>query len=123
MVAGALPGPVADALAPQELERVRGLIAALPEPPARVKFTKQDWLGALAVFLLVFLSTLPVVVPFFFGGDVRTALRISNLVAIAMLFGASFKLAQHAGLRPFRTGAAMVGIGVALVAIAIALGG
>jgi hypothetical protein len=40
-------------------------------------------------------------------------------VAIVLVFGASFKLAQHSGLRPFRTGAAMVGIGIALVAIAL----
>ena len=123
ILADALPEMVADALAPQELERVRTAIAGLPAPTARVKLSRQDLAGAIGVFLLVFLSTLPVVVPFFFGGDVRTALRISNLVAIAMLFGTSYKLAQHAGLRPLRTGAAMVGIGLALVAIAIALGG
>jgi len=123
IVAESLPPLVAEILPQQELERARALIAGLPEPPPRVRFTKEDGQGALAVFLLVFLSTLPVVIPFFFGGDVGTALRISNGIAIAMLFGVSWKLAQHAGLRPLRMAAAMVGIGLALVGVAIALGG
>jgi VIT1/CCC1 family predicted Fe2+/Mn2+ transporter len=123
LVAETLPPPVATALAPQELERVRALIAGLPEPPPRVKLARQDLLGALAVFLLVFLSTFPVVVPFFFGADLDTALRISNGVAIALIFGATYRLALTSGLRPFRTAAAMVGLGGLLVAVAIALGG
>lgn len=53
----------------------------------------------------------------------QLALRLSSGVAVVLLFGAGFKLARYSGLRPFRTGAARVGIGVALVAIAIALGG
>jgi hypothetical protein len=123
IVAGTLPAVVADTLAPHELERVRAKIAGLPEPPPHVRLAKQDFVGAFGVFLLVFLSTLPVVVPFFFGGDVRTALRVSNAVAIVLLFGVSYGLARHAGLRPVRTGAAIVGIGIALVGIAIVLGG
>lgn len=123
IVADTMPPAVQDALPPEALEQVRAAIAALPKPPSRVRFGKADGLGALGVFLLVFLSTFPVVIPFFFLQELETALRLSNGVAIILLFGASFKLAQHSGLRPWRTGAAIVGIGVALVAIAIALGG
>lgn len=123
LVADSLPELVATALTPAELERVRASIAGLPEPARRVGLGRRDWLGALGVFLLVFLSTFPVVIPFFFGGDLRTALRISNGIAIALIFGSAYKLAQHSGLPPVRTGAAMVGIGTVLVAIAIALGG
>ena len=36
----------------------------LPEPPARARLSKDDWLGAIGVFLIVFLSTFPVVIPF-----------------------------------------------------------
>lgn len=123
LVADSLPELVAAALAPAELERIRMSIAALPEPPRHVKFERQDWTGALGVFLLVFLSTFPVVLPFFFVGDLHLALRISNGVAIAMIFGATYKLSQYSGLRPIRTAAAMVAIGALMVAIAIALGG
>lgn len=123
IVADTMPLAVQDALPLEALEQVRASIAALPKPPSRVRFVKADGLGALGVFLLVFLSTFPVVLPFFFLQELQVALRLSNAVAIVLLFGASYKLAQYSGLRPFRTGAAMVGIGVALVAIAIALGG
>jgi hypothetical protein len=122
VIADSLPAPVAESLDPQELERLRARIAAQPEP-GRVRLGRKDWLGAFGVFLLVFLSTFPVVLPFFFIGELRLALRISNAIAIVLIFGASWKLAKHSGLRPALTGAAMVGIGTVLVAIAIALGG
>ena len=51
------------------------------------------------------------------------ALRVSNGVAIAMLFGAGYLLASYAGMRRIRTGLAMVGIGAVLVALTIVLGG
>ena len=123
LVAGSLPPIVSEVLAPAELERVRASLAGLPEPARKVKLGRTDWLGAFGVFLLVFLATFPVVLPFFFLGEVHAAVRLSNGVAIALIFWASWKLARHSGLRPFRTGAAMVGIGAALVGIAIALGG
>jgi VIT1/CCC1 family predicted Fe2+/Mn2+ transporter len=55
--------------------------------------------------------------------DARLALRVSNVVAIAMLFGAGCLLASYAGMRRIRTGLAMVGIGAVLVAVTIVLGG
>ena len=45
---------------------MRQRLATLPEPPARARLRKEDWLGALGVFLLVFLSTFPVAIPFMF---------------------------------------------------------
>lgn len=50
------------------------------------------------------------------------ALAISNAVAIAMLFLTGYTLGREAG-RPFRVGLSMVMLGVALVAVATALGG
>jgi VIT1/CCC1 family predicted Fe2+/Mn2+ transporter len=76
----------------------------------------------LGVFLPVFLSTFPVVVPFMIIRDARLAWHISNVMAIALLFGCGQMLARYAGLRPIRTGLAMV-TGAALVALMIALGG
>ena len=85
--------------------------------------TKADVLGACAVFLLVFLSTFPVVIPFIVFQDVYVALRASNAVAIVMMFMAGYWLAGHGGYRPWLTGASVAVLGVVLVAIAIALGG
>jgi VIT1/CCC1 family predicted Fe2+/Mn2+ transporter len=72
---------------------------------------------------LVFLSTLPPILPFLFLTDIQLALRISNAIAIAMLFGCGYAFAQHTGLGPWRSGLVMVAIGCAMVGIAIALGG
>jgi VIT1/CCC1 family predicted Fe2+/Mn2+ transporter len=74
-------------------------------------------------FLLVFLSTFPVVIPFLVFSRVHLALRVSNLIAIVMLFCLGYWLGQHSGYSPWRTGASMVLLGVVLVGIAIALGG
>ena len=123
LIARALPPVVATALTPEELEHVRRELATLPEPPARASIGKDDLLGALAVFLLVFLSTFPVVIPFFFVGDAMRALRISNAIAIVLLFWAGWALAKASGYRPWLTGLIMVALGAALVAMTIALGG
>ena len=61
--------------------------------------------------------------PFLFMQDARLALRVSNVIAIAMLFGAGYLLAGYASMRRIRTGLAMVGIGAGLVALTIVLGG
>src|SRR4051812_21054708 len=66
LIAGALPPLVASILEPAELESMRQRLTQLPEPPERARLDKKDWLGALGVFLLVFLATFPVVIPFLF---------------------------------------------------------
>jgi hypothetical protein len=58
-----------------------------------------------------------------FIGDARVALRVSNAVAIVMLFLCGYLFGHHTGLRPWITGLSSVAIGGALVVIAIALGG
>ena len=123
IIADALPPAVAEALQPAEFDRVREHLKQLPEPAERPRLSGENWRGALGVFLLVFLSTLPVIVPFIFMHDARLALRISNGIAIAMLFGAGSMLAGYAGMRRVPTGLAMVAIGAVLVGLTIALGG
>ncbi|HEY7112142.1 MAG TPA: VIT1/CCC1 transporter family protein [Thermoanaerobaculia bacterium] len=123
LIAEALPGPVASVLRPDELESIRKRLADLPEPPRRGGLVRDDFLGALGIFLLVFLSTFPVVIPFLVMRDAMAALRVSNVIAIAMLFVGGYFLGKSSGYKPARTGLVMVGIGAVLVAITIALGG
>jgi VIT1/CCC1 family predicted Fe2+/Mn2+ transporter len=73
--------------------------------------------------VLVFVSTFPVVIPLLFVSEVRPALRLSNAVAIVMMFFCGYVFAQCTGLRPWPTGLLMVAIGCAMVGVAIALGG
>jgi len=121
-VADALPPVMATILDPPQLELIRQRLRQLPEP-APPSLTKDDWLGAVGLCLLSFLSTFPVVIPFLIFGDARLALRVSNAVAIAMLFLCGFILGRHAGFRPISMGLAVVALGSAMVAVAIALGG
>ena len=122
-IAGALPPLLASVLTQEQLELMRQKLRQLPEPPIRPFLTKKDWLGAVAVCLLVFLSTLPVAIPFMLTNDARLALRISNAVAIAMLFLCGYLFGHHAGLRPWMSGLSSVAIGSVLVVVTIALGG
>jgi VIT1/CCC1 family predicted Fe2+/Mn2+ transporter len=121
-ITGALPPVLAGILTRDDVDQVRQRVLAMPDvsPPT---LTRDDWLGALAVFLLVVLSTWPVVVPFLLVADVPLAIRLSNAVAILMMFGIGYSLARHAGFSPWWTGLAFVALGVVLVAITIALGG
>jgi VIT1/CCC1 family predicted Fe2+/Mn2+ transporter len=64
-----------------------------------------------------------VVVPFTFMKDVTLALRISNGIAIAMLFGMGYAFGNLTGRRPAWAGVGMVVFGSALVSATIALGG
>lgn len=117
-------GPLAEALSPAELERMRQWIAAQPASAApRVALTATDLTGAVAVFLLVFLSTFPVVLPFVFIADAGLAKRVSAAVAIAMLYVCGVAWGRYAGLEAWRTGGAMVLLGTGIEAVVIALGG
>jgi len=119
----ALPAPLVSVLSRDELDSMRQRLIKLPESPQRAHLTKDEWLGALEICLLVFFSTIPVVIPFLFMDDVRSALRVSNAVAIIMLFICGYAFARNTGLRPWPTGLAMVAVGAFLVGIAIVLGG
>jgi hypothetical protein len=123
IIAGTLPPLLASHLPDTDLEVIRQRLKQLPEPPAHSGFKKEDWLGGVAVFLLVFVSTLPVVLPFTVIKDARLALRISNGVAIAMLFLAGHRLGRYTGYQPWKMGLFMVLIGIAMVGVAIGLGG
>ena len=89
----------------------------------RPTLTGRDWLGALGIFILVVLSTFPVVIPFIVLEDARIALRTSNALAVILLFVCGYLFASYAGLWPWTTGVIMVAVGAALVSVAIALGG
>ncbi len=101
----------------------RGREAMLAGGGSAPALTRRDWAGAVAVFLLVFFSTFPIVIPFAVFRNYQVAMRASNGIAIVMLFTAGFTLARYGGFGPWRTGLSMVVLGVVLVAITIALGG
>ena len=123
LIAKAMPPALASVMSYGTFEEIRTKLYRLPEPPAHPKLTKEDWLGAVAVFLAVFLSTFPVIIPFLAISDAGRALRISNGVAVVMLFLTGYAFGRYAGYRPWRMGLWMAIVGSALVALTIVLGG
>ncbi len=123
LLAEALPAPLDQLFEGPALESARAKLVAVPAQRTRPHLAKDDYLAAFGVFLLVFLSTFPVVVPFLLFSPLPVAMRVSNGVAIAMLYITGHGLGRYAGLSPVRTGLAMVAIGIVLVGITMALGG
>ena len=123
VIAGALPAIVAAGLSAAEYESVRQKLLSLSEPPARPRLGKAEWLGALAVAVWVIVITFPVTVPFIFMENVARAMRVSNAIAVVLLFVAGWAFGRVAEYHPWLTGIAMVWLGLALVGLTIALGG
>jgi hypothetical protein len=123
LIAGALPPVIASVMEPAEFEALHQRLRQLPEPPERGRLSVLDAKGAVGVFLFVFLSTFPVAVPFMFMGNATMALRVSNGIAIVMLFLAGLAYGRYVGRSPLLFGISMVVLGVVLVSLTIALGG
>jgi hypothetical protein len=123
LIADALPSIVAAVLQPAELEAVHQRLKQFPESPAHAHLDRGDWLGAVGVFLFVFLSTFPVVIPFIFMHNAGLALRLSNGIAILMLFLTGYAYGKCVERQPWLIGISMVVLGSTLVALTIAFGG
>jgi hypothetical protein len=123
IIAHALPPVLVSVLSTSELESMRQKLNKLADLPSRPRLRVTDWLGALGVFLIVISATLPVTIPFALIEDAKRALRVSNGIAIVMLFLTGYAFGRISGHRPLWTAAAMVILGGAMVAITISLGG
>jgi len=92
--------------------------------PKQIGFKREEFLGALGVLLIAIIVTLPVVLPLIiFRTDANLALRASNLMAIVMLFIFGDRWAKYAGSNRLKMGLLLAGLGVAMVLVAIPLGG
>jgi VIT1/CCC1 family predicted Fe2+/Mn2+ transporter len=123
LIGDALPSIVTSILEPAELESMHQRLKQLPEPLERARLSKDDWLGAIGVFFLVVMSTFPVVIPFIFMHKTLPAMRVSNTIAILMLFIIGCAFGRMIGRSRWLVGIAMVVLGSILVGITIALGG
>ncbi|MGZ5040383.1 MAG: hypothetical protein ACXWG1_12495 [Usitatibacter sp.] len=119
----ALSKVAARLVSPTEVEAIRARIASLPSLPERPTLHREDMLAALGIFLIVVLATFPVVLPFVFISDVAAAKIVSRLTALAMLFVGGLALGRYAGSGSWRTGFVMMGLGTAVIAAIMALGG
>ena len=105
-------------------DAVMYMVATLTERTREgTRLVFDDYWGALGVFLLVALSTFPLVVPFLVFSELKPALLASRLVALAMLFAGGWTLGRHAGGKPWRWGLGLASVGAVLLGAIMALGG
>ncbi len=123
LMRGALPRVFASVVSQDEIESIRRRLVALPEPPARPRLGRDDYLAALAIFVIVVATTFPVVLPFVLLDDVDAAKNLSRIIALVTLFLGGLALGRYAGYGSWRTGFAMTGLGIVLVLAINALGG
>jgi hypothetical protein len=123
LVSKALPSVISSILGQPELDRIRQQLQNMPVSSDRPRLSKRDWIGSAGVFLLVVITTFPVVVPFLFMQNVTLAQRVSNGIAIGLLYLTGYAFGRCTGYHPQGMGIGMVAIGTALVGITIMLGG
>jgi hypothetical protein len=123
LIGEVLPPLIGSLLRPGDYEHLRREIAGREELPERPWLSWEDAKGAIGVFLLVVLTTFPLVIPFLVLSDPLPALRLSHGIAVTMLFFIGYLLGRHGGMRGLLTGLAMVILGAGLVVLTIALGG
>ncbi len=92
-------------------------------PPRRTHLERDDVYAGLVCAALVFLTALPAAVPFMLMSDPMRALRVSNGLLVAMLFGIGYFWARETNANRIGTGLAMTFAGLTLVGAAMALGG
>jgi len=122
-ISDALPPAVALVIETEELEQVRKRIASLPESSLSFRLTAVDFKNAVVIFLLIFFSTFPIVIPFIFIHDTQLALRLSNMIAIVLMFLCGWSLAKYVGYNKWFMSFGLTLVGIVLVLITIALGG
>ncbi|MGF6176818.1 VIT1/CCC1 transporter family protein [Ensifer sp. 4252] len=118
-----LPDDVRLVASENEVEAILQRVRTLPAEPPRAVVTGRDLKAALAIFALVVISTLPPSIPFLLIERIDVAMRVSNAVALVMLFAIGAQLGCYMGRSPWPMAFAMAAIGGVLVAITIALGG
>jgi hypothetical protein len=118
-----LPPEFAKVIGNDTLEQLRGELKKIPESQVKIRLNGKDLKMALAVFLLVFISTFPVAIPFILFQHVQFALRLSNLVAVILLFLCGWILGRYGSYNKIKMGLIMACVGTFLVLLTISLGG
>jgi VIT1/CCC1 family predicted Fe2+/Mn2+ transporter len=108
-------------------ERARlygGMLAiAARTPVQRTRIERDDLYGGIACAVLVIVTAMPPVLPFMLIDDPVRALRVSNFMLVAMLFGVGYFWAVQTNANRIGSGLAMMFTGLTLVLAAMALGG
>jgi VIT family len=123
LIAETISPEIAAAMEQQSFENIRKDIVMNASNLSHPRVYGKDLKTALGIFILVFLSTFPIAIPFTFIHQVRMALRISNGIAIILLFTGGWILARYSHYNKFRTGLYLALLGIGMVFLTISLGG
>lgn len=88
-----------------------------------LRLSWRDWAAAALVWLCVLLPTVPLLLPFWLQPDAARAMRISQVVAVGMMFVLGVRVSRWLGARPAVGGLLLAGFGVAITVLCIKLGG
>jgi hypothetical protein len=100
------------------------LVQLQKSTPRKVGLKREDLTVALAHVLVAILAVIPSTIPFVVLRDnVALALRISIILSFVMLFIAGFRWGSYTGASPWKTGLLLMSVAVALVVVALLLGG
>ena len=91
--------------------------------PQRTGLVLDDVMGAVGVFCIALAASLPAVLPLLLIDRPWLALRISNLLVVVLLFVVGYHWAKYVDASPWAAGLGLMGLGLALVTVAILLGG
>ena len=118
-----LPPVISAILKPEEVDQLQERLVKLEDVPKSALINWSDLRTAFMIFLLVFTCTFPVALPFIFINNTALALRLSNGIALLILFIGGFSVGKYAGFRPAVSGIGILLLGIILVALTMALGG
>lgn len=91
--------------------------------PLKVTFTKEDFLGGIASAFVIMVATAPILIPYLVMPDARNAVRVSEAIAVVLLFLLGTWWGKVVGASPLKVGLGLTTIGGILVGITIMLGG
>lgn len=123
LITDELPPVFSEILKPEEVDQLLERLVKLEDVPKSALINWYDLKTAFIILLLVFTCTFPVALPFLFIQNTALSLRLSNGIALLILFSGGFSVGKYAGFRPFVSGLAILLLGIILVGITIVLGG
>jgi VIT1/CCC1 family predicted Fe2+/Mn2+ transporter len=91
--------------------------------PVAASVDRSDFLGGFSSAFVILLATAPILVPYLVIPEPRLAVRISEVIAVGLLFLLGARWAHVVGANPLKVGFSLTLVGGALVVITILLGG
>lgn len=125
MIGEEIDAPLLELTTSEERLRLHRAIRSLVQraEPGKARIQSEDLLGAVAVALIIAVSTLPIVAPYLVVRDPDLAVRISHGIALSLLFLLGVWWGRMVGAQPLAVGLALTLVGGVLVGVTIAMGG